>query len=71
MSLFYLIFLGLNHHCQICFSLMPYPCSDFYFDIKFDDRLYPKDKSWASTFLFWIQSVAKFDTKVKVTNLQG
>ena len=25
-------------------SLMPYPCSHFYFDIKFGDRLYSKEK---------------------------
>ena len=24
--------------------LMPYPCSHFYFDIKFGDRLYSKEK---------------------------
>ena len=25
------------------FRLMPYPCSHFYFDIKFGDRLYSKE----------------------------
>ena len=30
--------------------LMPYPCSHFYFDIKFGDRLYSKEKL-SSSFL--------------------
>ena len=30
------------------FWLMPYPCSYFYFDIKFGDRLYSKEKRRAS-----------------------
>ena len=46
---------------------MPYPCSHFYFDIKFGDRLYSKEKRPGSPLLFWIWSVAKFDIKVKVT----
>ena len=48
-------------------TLMPYPCSHFYFNIKFDDRLYTKEKRPDSPLLFWIWSVAKFDIKVKVT----
>jgi hypothetical protein len=34
--------------------LMPYPCSHFYFDINFGDRLYSKEKRSGSTLLFWI-----------------
>ena len=33
-------------------SLMPYPCSHFYFDIKFGDRLYSKEKRGAWPVLF-------------------
>ena len=33
-------------------SLMPYPCSHFYFDINFGDRLYSKEKRPGSLFLF-------------------
>ena len=36
------------------FKFMPYPCSHFYFDIKFGDRLYSKEKRWAWPVLFWI-----------------
>ena len=32
--------------------LMPYPCSHFYFDIKFGDRLYSKEKRRAWPLLF-------------------
>ena len=32
--------------------LMPYPCSHFYFDIKFGDRLYSKEKKRAWPVLF-------------------
>ena len=35
-------------------SLMPYPCSHFYFDIKFGDRLYSKENRPGSPLLFWI-----------------
>ena len=35
-----------------CRYLMPYPCSHFYFDIKFGDRLYSKEKRRAWTHLF-------------------
>ena len=35
-------------------SFMPYPCSHFYFDIKFGDRLYSKEKRTAWPLLFWI-----------------
>ena len=31
---------------------MPYPCSHFYFDIKFGDRLYSKEKRRAWPLLF-------------------
>ena len=34
--------------------LMPYPCSQFYFDIKFGDRLYSKENRPGSPLLFWI-----------------
>ena len=50
---------------------MPYPCSHFYFDIKFGDRLYSKEERRAWPLLFWIKSVAKFDVKVKVTTWIG
>ena len=33
-------------------NLMPYPCSHFYFDIKFGDRLYSKENRPGSPFLF-------------------
>ena len=33
---------------------MPYPCSHFYFDIKFGDRLYSKEKKRVWPVLFWI-----------------
>ena len=48
---------------------MPYPCSHFYFDINFGNRLYSKENRPGSPLLFWIQSVAKFDIKVKVSNM--
>ena len=35
-------------------TLMPYPCSHFYFDINFGDRLYSKEKRPGSPLLFWI-----------------
>ena len=35
-------------------NLMPYPCSHFYFDIKFGDRLYSKENRPGSPLLFWI-----------------
>ena len=44
---------------------MPYPCSHFYFDIKFDDRLYSKEKRRAWPLLF------RIDIKEKVTKLIG
>ena len=31
---------------------MPYPCSDFYFDIKFGDRLYSKEGKRVSASRF-------------------
>ena len=34
------------------FTLMPYPCSHFYFDIKFGDRLYSKENRPGSPLLF-------------------
>ena len=33
-------------------SFMPYPCSHFYFDIKFGDRLYSKENRPGSPLLF-------------------
>ena len=33
-------------------SPMPYPCSHFYFDIKFGDRLYSKEKREPGLFSF-------------------
>ena len=50
--------------------LLPYPCSHFYFDIKFGDRLYSNEKRRAWPLLFWIKSVAKIDIKVKVTSIR-
>ena len=50
---------------------MLYPCSHFYFDIKFGDRFYSKENRPGSPLLFWIKSVAKFDIKVKVTTWIG
>lgn len=41
--------------------------SHFYFDIKFGDRIYSKEKRRAWPLLFWIWSVAKIDIKVTVT----
>ena len=46
--------LDLYRWLQCCFILMPYPCSHFYFDIKFGDRLYSKEKRRAWHVLFWI-----------------
>ena len=51
--------------------LMPYPCSHFYFDINFGNRLYSNEKSPGSPFLVWIWSVTKFDIKVKVITWIG
>ena len=39
---------------SITSTLMPYPCSHFYFDIKFGNRLYSKEKRRVWTLLFWI-----------------
>ena len=36
------------------FSLMPYPCSHFHFDINFGERLYSKEKRPSSPLLFCI-----------------
>ena len=58
-------------HRVVDIRLMPYPCSHFYVDIKFGDRLYSKEKRRAWPLLFWIWSVAKIDTKVKVTTWIG
>ena len=33
-------------------GLMPYPCSHFYFDINFGDRLYSKENRPGSPHLF-------------------
>ena len=38
-------------NCKIL-TFMPYPCSQFYFDIKFGDRLYSKEKRRAWPLLF-------------------
>ena len=35
-------------------NILPYPCSHFYFDIKFGDRLYSKENRPGSLLLFWI-----------------
>ena len=35
-----------------CPNLMPYPCSYFYFDTNFGDRLYSKEKRSGSPLLF-------------------
>jgi hypothetical protein len=32
--------------------VMPYPCSHFYFDINFGNKLYPKEKRPGSPLLF-------------------
>ena len=58
-------------HIVIEWPLLPYPCSHFYFDINFGDILYLKEKRPGSPLLIWIQSVAKFDIKVKVTTWIG
>ena len=42
------------HLSSTSWTLMPYSCSHFYFDIKFSDRLYSKDKRTAWPLLFWI-----------------
>ena len=34
------------------YNIMPYPCSHFYFDINFGDRLYSKEKRAAPLFSF-------------------
>ena len=36
----------------LAYNLMPYPCSHFYFDIKFGNRLYSKEKRRAWPLLF-------------------
>ena len=46
---------------------MPYPCSHFYVDINFGNRVYSKEKRPGSLLLFLTQSVAKFDINVKLT----
>ena len=51
--------------------LLPYPCSHFFFDIKFGHRLYSKEKRSTLPLLFWIWSFAKIDIKVKVTTWIG
>ena len=58
--------LGLVWMKPSCERLMPYPCSHFYFDIKFGDRSYSKEKRPGSPLLFRIQSVAKYDITVKL-----
>ena len=35
-----------------CLRLMPYPCSHFYFDIKFGNRLYSNEKRRTWPLLF-------------------
>ena len=57
---FILILLGLGLKAYVseeilnwhCLSVMPYPCSHFYFDIKFGDRLYSKENRSGSPLLF-------------------
>ena len=39
-------------NCEIQKSLMPYPCSHFYVDIKFGERLYSNKKRRAWPFFF-------------------
>ena len=46
---------------------MPDPCSHFYVDINFDNRLYPKEKKPGSPLLFRVKSAAKFDINLKMT----
>ena len=46
--------LGLVWMKPSCERHMPYPCTHFYFDIKFGDRLYSKEKRRAWPILFWI-----------------
>ena len=44
-----------NHNNKIKlgnFNQMPYPCSHFYFDINFGDRLYTKENRPGSPLLF-------------------
>ena len=47
----------------VCTTLMPYPCSHFYFDIKFVNKLYSKEKRRAWSLLFWLYSVTKIGIK--------
>ena len=45
-------FLSRKIHVRKCDSLMPYPCSHFYFDINFGNRLYSKENRPGSPLLF-------------------
>ena len=47
-------FLCILAYMAIFLALLPYPCSHFYFDIKFGDRLYWKENRRAWPLLFWI-----------------
>ena len=42
---------------QFYLNLLPYPCSHFYFDTKFGNRLYSKEKRPGSPLLFWSQAL--------------
>ena len=39
-------------HFFVLHTFMPYPCGQFYFDIKFGNRLYSKEKRRAWPLLF-------------------
>ena len=43
-----------NHRNWVPRWHMPYPCSHFYIDINFGDRLYSKEKRLGYPLLFWI-----------------
>ena len=42
----------IQHLCGDFVNIMPYPCCHFYFDIKFGNRLYSKEKIRAWPLLF-------------------
>ena len=60
--------LGVKNCCLVFWARNM--CKIFYFDIKFGDRLYSKEKSLASSLLNIISDI-KIDIKVKVTTWVG
>ena len=57
--------------CSKLFTQMPYPCSHFYFDIKFGHRLYSKEKRLSFSLLniicrqIWYQSKSDYMDRAK------